>query len=203
MKKWLLLVLLGLHLSLCANLKVLAFAGSTRQDSYNKKLIREAAELARQLGADVTLIDLKDYPMPFYDGDLEAKGFPKNVKLFRDLMINHDFIMIASPEYNSSVPGLLKNALDWASRKEKSAAPGDAFKGKKFALMSASPSKKGGVRGLVHLRAIIEDIHGEVIPEETTVPVAYEAFDEKGRLKSPELKAQLQAEVQALLQSKT
>jgi NAD(P)H-dependent FMN reductase len=202
MKKWLLIVSLVLNLSLAAEAKVLAFAGSTRDGSYNKKLVQEAAEMARQQGASVTVIDLKDYPMPFYDADIEAKGLPKNVKAFRDLMINSDFIMIACPEYNSSIPGLLKNALDWASRKEKSATPGDAFRGKKFAIMSASPGRGGGARALVHLRAIIDDAHGEVIEEQLSVPNAASAFNEKEKLISLELRQQLQNEVQALLQSK-
>ncbi|MFI5333782.1 MAG: NADPH-dependent FMN reductase, partial [Chlamydiales bacterium] len=186
---------------LCAEVKVLALAGSSREGSYNKLLVKEAGELARQLGAQVTLIDLKDFPMPFYDADLEEKeGMPSNAKRLKQLMVNSDVIMIASPEYNATVSAILKNSLDWASRSENEASR-SAFKGKKFALMSASPSKKGGARGLVDLQAIIEDVGGEVVKLKTMVPVAYEAFDAQGKLKDQNLRKKLQQEVEQVLQA--
>lgn len=188
---------------LSAETKVLAFAGSLRADSYNKKLVQQAAEMARQMGATVTIIDLKDYPMPFYDADLESKkGMPANAKRFRDLMIANDAVIIASPEYNASISAVLKNALDWASRSEDGKSSRDAFKGKKFAIMSAAAGKRGGARGLVHLRAVIEDVGGEVISKQVTVPQAYQAFNAKGELDSAPLKQELQDEVGQLLQSK-
>ncbi|HSX03957.1 MAG TPA: NAD(P)H-dependent oxidoreductase [Rhabdochlamydiaceae bacterium] len=202
MKKWLLIVSLIFNLSLVAEMKVLAFAGSTREDSYNKKLIREAADIARGLGAQVTVIDLKDYPMPFYDADLEAKqGLPKNAKLLRNLMIASDFIMIASPEYNSSLPPVLKNSLDWASRSDTGPSR-DAFKGKRFAIMSASPGGGGGSRALVHLRGVIQDVGGEVIEEQVSVPSAHAAFNEKIKLVNLTQRQNLVTEVQALLKPK-
>ncbi len=179
---------------LLAQMNVLVFAGSTREGSYNKQLSKEAAEIARRLGANVTWIDLKDYPMPFYDADLEAKGMPKNAKKLRDLMVANDMIVIASPEYNASVPAVLKNAIDWASRKDGEASR-SAFKGKKFALLSASPGRSGGARGLVHLRAIIEDVGGEVVSEQVSVPAAHAAFTED---KLPELVSQLEIEIKSL-----
>ena len=168
MKKILLLACLAVAgMSLSAEMKVLALAGSGRGDLLNKKLVKEAAEIARQMGATVTVIDLKDYPMPFYDAEFETKrGMPKNAKRLRELMIGSDAIIIASPEYNSSIPAVLKNALDWASRSIDGGASREAFKGKKFAIMSTSPGRGGGSRGLVHLRSVIEDVGGVVVPEQ-------------------------------------
>jgi NAD(P)H-dependent FMN reductase len=166
-------------LPLLAN-NILVFAGSTRTESYNKKLAQKAAEMARQSGAEVTLIDLKDYPMPFYDADLETKtGMPKNAKRLRDAMLASDAMIIASPEYNASIPAVLKNAIDWASRAPEGGSSQEAFKGKKIAIMSASPGRGGGARGLVHLRSILEDVGGEVVDLQVVIPRAFEqgAFD--------------------------
>lgn len=206
MKKWLLqtsllLVCVTVTMQAQAETKVLAFAGSTRADSYNKKLVCEAAAMSKKLGAIVTVIDLKEFPIPLYDADSEAgEGMPSHAKCLRELMIESDAIIIASPEYNSSVSAVLKNALDWASRSEDENASRDAFKGKKFAIMSASPGKSGGARGLVHLRTIIEAVGGSVIQKQVSVPEAYNAFDEQGLLKNAELKQELELEVQQLLQ---
>lgn len=178
---------------LSAEMKVLAFAGSTRAESYNKKLVNEAAEMARQMGATVTVIDLKDYSMPFYDADAETQqGMPKNAKRFRELMVSNDAIIIASPEYNSSIPAVLKNALDWASRSEEGGSSREAFKGKKFAIMSASPGKGGGGRALVHLRSVIEDVGGTVVSKQVTIPNAHQYFSEKKREENPLLKEEIQ-----------
>jgi chromate reductase, NAD(P)H dehydrogenase (quinone) len=189
--------------TLLAEQKVLAFSGSTRADSYNKKLVLQAADIAKQMGATVTVIDLKDYPMPFYDGDLEEKnGLPEKAKQLRDLMKNSDAIIIASPEYNSSVSAVLKNTLDWASRGEKGGYSPDAFQGKKFAIMSASPGQGGGARGLVHLKQIIENVGGKVVSIKVSVKQAHTAFDEKGALINPAVKNELRDEIQELLQTK-
>ncbi|MBA3238106.1 MAG: NAD(P)H-dependent oxidoreductase [Parachlamydiaceae bacterium] len=172
--------------------KVLLFAGSLRQNSDNKKLIKETAIFATQLGSDVTVIDLKNYPFYFYDEDEEEIfGMPENAKKIRDLMIESQIIFIASPNYNNSFPALVKNILDWTSRNEEAEASREAFKGKTFALMSAGYGSKGGVKGLPHLRAVIANIGGTVIKEEFGVPDAYDAFDEQGLLIDPELKAKL------------
>lgn len=200
MWKWLIVLCMGFTMSLSANTKVLAFAGSSRKDSVNKKLVQEAVEFARQAGADVILIDLKDYPMPFYDADFEAKEkMPEKAKQFRSMMIQSDVIMIASPEYNSSLPGQLKNALDWASRSEEGSSSRDAFKDKKFIIMSASPGSLGGARGLIHLRSIIQNIGGVVVSGQIVVPGAYDAFDEQGHLKDKALREQLKELVQKSL----
>jgi len=163
--------------------KILAFAGSTRSDSVNKKLVNIAASGAEAAGAEVTTIDLHDYPMPIYDGDLEAKeGIPENGKKFKEFLKSHDGFLIASPEYNSSISAALKNAIDWASRPEEGEGPLAAFVGKVAGIMSASPGGLGGMRGLVHLRSILGNIQVLVIPDQITIPNAFEAFSEDGLL---------------------
>lgn len=188
MWKWMIALSLIFSASLQAETKMLAFAGSSREDSVNKKLIAEIAYLSSQTGVDVTVIDLKDFSIPFYDADLEiAQGMPSKAKELRQLMIQSQIIVIASPEYNASVSPLLKNAIDWSSRNEEGGSSRAAFKDKKFILMSASPGSGGGARGLVHLQAIIEDIGGTVVSKHIVVPHAYNAFDEQGHLKSKKL----------------
>jgi NAD(P)H-dependent FMN reductase len=174
--------------------KILAFAGSTRKDSFNKKLINQAAEMARQqFGAQVTVIDLSDYALPIYNADFEKEqGMPESAKRLRALMIQSDAILIATPEYNASIPALLKNTLDWVSRSEQGAsARGDVFKGKRIGIMSASPGRRGGARALAHLRAIIEDIGGAVITEEVSIPLAVDYFAEKKKGENVALKEEL------------
>ena len=165
--------------------KILAFAGSTRSGSFNKQLIKIAADEGRAAGAMVTLIDLRDLPLPLYDQDLESSsGLPENAKKLKKLFLEHDGLMISSPEYNSSITGVLKNVIDWVSRPETEDEPDlVCFKGKIAALVSASPGGLGGLRGLVHLRAILGNIGVIVLPDQVSISTAHEAFDEKGRLK--------------------
>lgn len=183
--------------------QVLAFAGSARADSVNKKLVQEAARMASEMKANVIYIDLKDYPLPLFDEDLEAsQGMPENAKALRKLMINSQVIFISSPEHNHSVTALLKNVLDWTSRDEKEGKVSrEPYKDKTFAIMAASPGRSGGKRGLPHLRAIITDIGGHVLEKEFTLPGAYTAFDEKGHLKDPSQQAELSQLVTASLNS--
>lgn len=200
MWKCLIFFVAALTSSLDAQINVMAFAGSTRNDSVNKKLIIEAADIARELGANVTLIDLKDYPMPLFDGDLEAaEGMPENAKKMRQLMFQSQVVLIASPEYNHSIPAVLKNFLDWISRNEKAERSREAYLGKKFAIMSASPGKGGGAKGLIHLRDILLDQRGIVIEQQVSISDAYNAFDEKGRLKDQEQRTNLEQLVQDAL----
>lgn len=179
--------------NLCAEVKVLAFAGSTRKASVNKKLVVEAADIVCQMQASVVVVDLMDYPIPFYDEDLEKKeGMPIKAKQLRQLMVESDIILIASPEYNGSLSAVLKNAIDWASRSENGGGSREAFKGKKFVIMSAAPGSGGGARGLVHLRTIIENIGGTVLSQQIVVPNAYNAFDEQGQLKDEKIKREIE-----------
>ena len=162
----------------------MAFAGSTRTDSFNKKLIRIAANGARDAGAEVTLIDLRDFSMPVYDGDLEKReGLPPTACNLKDLMLSHQGFLILSPEYNSSISGVLKNTIDWTSRQSEGEIPLACFKNKVAGLMSASPGGLGGLRGLVHVRAMLQNIGVLVIPEQIAVAKANEAFNTDGTLK--------------------
>jgi len=173
--------------------KILAFAGSTRVDSFNKKVVKIAAAGARAAGADVTLLDLRDLPMPLYDGDLEAKeGIPPNAKKFKEYLLVHQGLLISAPEYNSGISGVLKNAIDWASRSAPGEAPLACFVGKVAALMSASPGGLGGLRSLVQVRSILSNIHVLVLPEQVAVPRAHEAFNPDGTLKDPKQHASIE-----------
>jgi len=167
--------------------KILALAGSLREDSFNKKLVKIAVAGARKVGAEVTIVDLSDYRMPIYDGDFESKeGLPAEAKELRQLFIDHDGFLIASPEYNSSITGVLKNTIDWVSRTDDDCPePLKAFRGKVAAIMSASPGGLGGIRGLVHLRSILSNIGVLVLPNQVTVSGAGVAFNEDGQLKDP------------------
>lgn len=171
--------------------KILAFSGSLRRDSVNKKLIRIAASGAREAGAIVTLVDLADLPMPIYDGDIEARdGQPPNARTLKKLMLENDGLLIASPEYNSSISAVLKNAIDWVSRPQPGEEDLIAFKNKIAGLLSASPGYFGGARGLVHLRSILGNIRVLVLPDQMILADAYNAFNDDGQLKDPKKETQ-------------
>jgi len=164
--------------------RILAFSGSLREGSYNQKLVGVAASGARAAGAEVTELQLRDLPLPVYDADLEAReGMPTNAVKLKDLMKAHQGFLIASPEYNSSLSAALKNAVDWASRKMDDETPLACFAGKTAAIMAASPGAVGGLRGLIHLRAILGNIQVLVLPEQKVIPNAHEAFKDDGTLK--------------------
>jgi NAD(P)H-dependent FMN reductase len=174
--------------------RILAFAGSTRRDSFNKRLVPIAAKGARDAGAEVTLIDLKDFPLPLFDQDLEAEqGMPDNGTKLKQLFIDHDGLLIASPEYNSSITGVLKNAIDWVSRPAPGEPPLVAFRGKVATLMSASPGALGGLRGLVHLRSILGNIGVVVLPDQVCVARAREAFQPDGSLIDPKQQTSIES----------
>lgn len=185
---------------LSAEVKVLVFSGSTREDSANKKLVKEAAHIAKQMGAKVNIIDLKDFPIPFYDQDLEEKGgLPMHAKRLRKMMLESNAMIIATPEYNGSVSGILKNTLDWVSRDENGQPSRDAFKGKRIAIMSASPGKGGAERALTHLSTIVQNIGGTVVGIQLSVPDSFSAFAPDGSLKNPQLQEKLKQEIEQLL----
>lgn len=164
--------------------RILCFAGSARAASINKRLARFAAELASGRGAEVDLVDLADYPMPLYDGDLEeAEGLPESARVLKAKFRECHGLLIVSPEYNSSIPPLLKNTLDWVSRKETTdETPLSAYRGKVAALAGTSPGALGGLRALVPLRMMLGNIGVHVIPTQLAVPGGNQAFDEAGRL---------------------
>jgi len=164
--------------------KILAFAGSSRKDSFNKKLVKIAALGAQEAGASVTIIDLSDYPMPLFNQDSEhEQGMPENACKFKKLLIEHDAFIIASPEYNSAFSPLLKNVIDWASRAESDDEPPlVAYQGKMAVIMAASPGALGGLRGLVFLRMLLANIGVTVLPDQQTIPQAFKAFNNNGSL---------------------
>lgn len=167
-----------------ASPKILAFAGSARKASYNKKLIRVAADAARAAGGEVTLIDLADYPLPIFDEDLEsAQGLPANARKLKDLFLAHQGLLLSCPEYNSSITPLLKNAIDWVSRPVAGESPLQCFDGKVAALLAASPGALGGLRGLVTVRSILGNIKVLVLPDQFALSKANEAFNDDGSLK--------------------
>ena len=162
---------------------ILAFAGSTRAASLNKLLVSEAAVLASAAGARVTQIDLADYPLPLYDGDLEEEqGLPDNARKLKTQMIEHNGFLIAAPEHNGGITAVLKNTIDWVSRPQPDEPPLIAFRGKSAALISASPGPTGGLRGLVIVRMILGNLGVLLVPEQKTIPRANQAFDDAGRL---------------------
>ncbi|RMF25309.1 MAG: NADPH-dependent oxidoreductase [Cyanobacteria bacterium J083] len=164
--------------------KILAFAGSSRLASFNKKLVKFTAEIVKEIGAEVNYIDLLDYPMPIFNEDLEQKtGLPAKVKEFKLLLQQHQGFLISCPEYNGSITPLLKNAIDWASRSELNEQPLSCFQGKVAGLLATSPGSLGGIRGLAHVRAILAGIGVIVIPKQKAIPSAHQAFDASGRLK--------------------
>lgn len=164
--------------------RILAFGGSLRRASFNQKLATIAAEGAREAGAEVTVVALRDFPLPVFDEDLEAEGgLPEAAKKLKQLFREHHGLIIASPEYNSSLTAALKNAFDWVSRAESEDEPPlVAFAGKTAVLCAASPGALGGLRGLVQVRAILGNIGVTVLPDQVAVSKAYEAFREDGAL---------------------
>lgn len=166
--------------------RILALAGSLRRGSYNKLILAVAADGARAAGADVTRIDLRDFPLPVYDADLEAsEGLPPGALALKERFLAADGLLIASPEYNSAISGTLKNALDWVSRPASGEKPLACFKGRVAALCSASPGAFGGIRGLAVVRLILGNIGVVVLPDQVAVPKAAEAFDGDGNVVDP------------------
>jgi NAD(P)H-dependent FMN reductase len=176
--------------------KLLAFAGSTRNGSYNQALLELAITSARARGAEVTAVKLKDFELPLFDEDLEAAGVPHGAVELKSLFKSHHGFLIASPEYNHSISAVLKNAIDWVSR------PGEgetlrtlsAFRGKVAGLMGASLSPFGSARGVMHLRLILSALQSYVVPEQVLVPSTHAAFNSDGTFKD-ELQRQLMTDL--------
>lgn len=159
--------------------RILAFAGSARRESLNRRLLHVAVQAARDNGAEVTVLDLNEFSMPLYHGDLEdAEGMPEAAKRLVRLITEHPALLIASPEYNSYFAPLLKNTIDWCTR-----ADDNPFEGKVAAIISASPGQYGGVRSATHLRALLLHLGCHIVPAQCNLPRAHEAFDEHGALK--------------------
>lgn len=171
-----------------AALKILVIPGSLRTGSINARLAAVAAKELVLLDVDVTLISLADYPLPIYDGDLEAKsGVPANAVNLKRMIGAHHGVFIVSPEYNSSVPPLLKNAIDWVTRvRDRNETFGQVFRERAFAIGAASDGKFGGLRVLMALRQILAlGCGATVVPKQMGLSFADQAFDEMDRLKNP------------------
>lgn len=169
--------------------KILAFSGSLRKESWNRKLVKIAAEGASAAGAMVTHLNLADYPLPIFDEDLEARdGLPDTARHLKALFLEHQGLLIGCPEYNSSITAALKNMIDWVSRPVPSEQTLQCFHGKICGLVSASPGGIGGLRGLVHVRAILGNIGVIVLPGQMAVGRANEMFDEGDQLKNPQMR---------------
>ena len=167
-------------------LKILVIPGSLRSGSLNARLAAVAASELAQAGAEVTRIALSDFPLPIYDGDLQAKsGVPKHAVNLKRMMSAHHGVLIVTPEYNSSVPALVKNTIDWISRvQDANETRGEVFRERVFAIASASGGRLGGTRALAALRLILSACHATVIPNQLALSFADEAYDEMDRLKN-------------------
>jgi len=173
---------------------VLALSGSTREGSFNTALLQEAVTIAKDQGAEVTVFDLKTSPLPFFSEDIEKnEGMPENARLLREMMIQSEAIFIATCEYNGYFPGILKNALDWATRTPEGTFSTAAIKGKRFLIVSASPGAGGGRRAAGHLKAMIEDLGGIVITEPISVGRAHQ------RLGTDSYRSELESAVEKTL----
>jgi NAD(P)H-dependent FMN reductase len=185
-----------------ANPKILVIPGSLRTGSHNVRLAALAAKELTLADLEVTRISLEDYPLPIYDADDEANAGPHaNAVKLKQMIAAHQGVFIASPEYNGSIPPLLKNALDWVSQVRERGDPAyAAFRGRVFAVAAASPEPSGGVRGLIALRQILESCGALVIPEQVAVPQSDQAFDNIDNLANNALANQLRAQLARLVE---
>jgi chromate reductase, NAD(P)H dehydrogenase (quinone) len=168
-------------------LKILVIPGSLRTGSHNARLAAAAGYQFAQAGVEVTRISLSDFPLPIYDGDLQTRsGVPKHAINLKRMMSAHHGVLIVTPEYNSSVPPLVKNAIDWVSRvQDAHETRYQVFRGRPFAIAAASESRIGGTRCLAALRLILSACHATVIPNQLALSFAGEAYDDMDRLKHP------------------
>jgi chromate reductase, NAD(P)H dehydrogenase (quinone) len=168
-------------------LKILVIPGSLRTGSLNARLAAAATDELAQAGAEVTRISLGDFPLPIYDGDLQAKsGVPKHAVNLKRMIGAHHGVLIVTPEYNSSVPALVKNTIDWVTRvQDAHETRGQVFRDRAFAIAAASGNRLGGTRALAALRLILAACQATVIPNQLALSFADEAYDDRDRLKHP------------------
>ena len=185
------------------DMKLLVFAGSTRQQSFNRRLAQVAADAARDAGADTTLLELSDFDIPMYNADLEARGTPPDVLRLKQLLWEHPAWVICSPEYNGSYTALLKNTIDWAS----SPVKGDPawqdgvkpFRGKVVGMLSASNGALGGLRSQSHLAPLLITLECWLAPRAFALGQAANAFDEYGALVQEAHRQRVQGVVEQVL----
>jgi chromate reductase len=182
-------------------LKILVIPGSLRSGSLNARLAAATAQEFALAGAEVTRISLADFPLPIYDGDLQAKsGVPKHAINLKRMMGAHHGVVIVTPEYNSSVPALVKNTIDWVTRvQDTNETRGQVFRGRPFAIAAASENRLGGTRSLAALRLILSACHATVIPNQLALSFAGEAYDDRDRLRHPADIEALKAMVRQLI----
>ncbi|WP_177136584.1 NADPH-dependent FMN reductase [Hydrogenophaga aromaticivorans] len=182
---------------------LLVFAGSSRAQSWNRKLAKVAADTARAAGAQVTHLELADFDLPLYNGDLEARGFPRDAIRLKEIFHAHPAWLVVSPEYNGSYTGLLKNTIDWVSRPVKDdplwANGGKPFAGKVVGMLSASPGALGGLRSLSHLAPLLMNLQCWVSPKQFALSKAGEAFDADGHLIAETARSSVQGVVDQVL----
>jgi chromate reductase, NAD(P)H dehydrogenase (quinone) len=176
--------------------RILAFAGSFREKSYNKRVLTIAVDGARRRGAQVDVVDLRDYEMPvFCPDEIEKNGFHPAALRFQELLSGYHGLLIATPEYNASVPGGMKNIFDWASRRSEKFGLTEVFKGKFGAMITASPGSFGGIRCLAHLRQILSIMGVTVLPSEIAVTFVADKFEGDSYEIKDEKTAQLLAQL--------
>jgi len=179
------------------SVRILAFAGSARRDSLNRKLLAVAAQAAREAGGEVTVLDLNDYALPLYHGDVEdADGLPASAAKLIELIAQHSALLIASPEYNAMITPLLKNTIDWCTRGDD-----NPFAGKVAAVVSASPGALGGLRSLQLAQQLLLKLGCHLVPGQTMLPHADQAFDAGGRLTDARAQKSVQALATALVET--
>ncbi len=177
--------------------RILAFSGSARRKSLNRKFLAVAVQAAREAGAEMTLLDLNDFGLPLYHGDLEdSAGLPENAVKLIELITQHDGLLIASPEYNSMITPLLKNTIDWCTRGDD-----NPFTGKVTAVISASPGMFGGVRSLKMAQALLQHLGTFVVPGQIVLAHADKAFDTGGGLTDERALRSVRALVQSLVET--
>lgn len=169
--------------------KILAFAGSVRRESFNRRLLPGAVAGAREAGAEVTHIELADFPLPLFDQDMEARdGLPANARKLKDLFKAHAGLLLACPEYNGSITPLLKNTLDWISRQDGAESGTVPYKNKVVGLLSASDGRWGGIRGLTQVRHTLTILGCIVLPEQYCLSAASQAYDAAGAIKDEKVR---------------
>jgi chromate reductase len=175
-------------------LNILAVAGSLRTDSFNRKALQIAKQIASELNTTVVELDLKTLDLPLFDADLRANGFPESVKKLKDTIALADVLLIATPEYNHSIPGVLKNAIDWASDKT------NPFEGKVAAIFGASNGLFGTLRAQLHLRQVLASLNVELVPQpQVFIRSAESAFLPDGSLVDQKIRQQLHQLIEATL----
>ncbi|MBD3649693.1 MAG: NAD(P)H-dependent oxidoreductase [Pseudomonadales bacterium] len=180
--------------------KLLAFCGSTRKESFNRKLLDAAIRAARDQGADVTSVSLDDFPMPIYNGDLEAEsGLPEGARRLKELMQQHTGIIIGCPEYNGFMTPLLMNTIDWCSRSDDAGADLSPFRDKPVLITSASPCPFGGSRSATHLRTMLAGMGCIVLPYTISLSNAGNAFSDAGSVKDDKFQSRIDRSVSGFL----